>query len=186
VLTGVRPSTLRAKLYVLTAFARQLAPRDLADATRADAETFLTSRPLKPESRRAYRSALRGLYAWAADEGLIPADPTARIPAIRVPKAVPRPIIQVDLDRALSLGDSRMRAWLLLMALGGLPCIEVAGLRPEGTARTRACRKGQRGYGSERCGRVSASKSPTLDPPRGGDASRVPPAPSSDIARYLC
>jgi integrase len=130
VLSGVRPSTLKVKMYSLTAFAQSIAPRDLANATRADAETFLTSRPLKPETRRAYRSHLRGFYRWAFEEGLIGEDPTARIPAIRVPKGVPRPISQVDLDRALALGDATMRAWLLLMALGGLRCIEVAALRP--------------------------------------------------------
>lgn len=130
VLAGVRPTTLRAKMYVLTAFAASIAPRELVDATRADCETFLTNRPLKPESRRAYRSALRGLYMWAADEELIPVDPTARIPTVRVPRGTPRPISAADLDRALSLGDARMRAWLLLMALAGLRCIEVAALRP--------------------------------------------------------
>lgn len=43
---------------------------------------------------------------------------------------MPRPIGTADLERALALADRRMRAWLLLMALAGLRCMEVSGLRP--------------------------------------------------------
>jgi integrase/recombinase XerC len=57
-------------------------------------------------------------------------DPTAKVPAIRVPAGVPRPIPEGDLIRAVEQADVRMRAWLLLMALAGLRCVEVAGLRP--------------------------------------------------------
>jgi integrase len=128
-LAGYRPSTLRSKLYVLTAFSQQIAPRELEDANRFDVEEFL-SRSLKPESRRAYRSALRSFYMWAHDEGLVEADPTAKLPSIRVPKASPRPIGDAELSLALQRADPRMRAWLLLMALAGLRCIEIAGLLP--------------------------------------------------------
>jgi integrase/recombinase XerC len=131
VLSGVTPATLNTKMTTLHAFARTMAPRGLEDATRADCETFLTSRPLAPESRRAYRSTLRGLYTWAWEEGLVAEDVTARIPAVRVPRRAPRPMSQTDLDRALAGAGGRMKAWLMLMALGGLRCIEVSGLRPQ-------------------------------------------------------
>ena len=104
VLSGVTTATLVAKMICLTAFARTIAPRDLAEATRSDCETFLTSRPLKPESRRAYRSHLRGFFAWAWEEGMVAEDVTARIPAVRVPRRTPRPMSQPDLDRALAGG----------------------------------------------------------------------------------
>jgi integrase/recombinase XerC len=130
VLAGYSPRTLEARQHCLKAFARTIAPRDLAEATRADCETFLTSRPLKPESRRAYRSHLRGLYGWAYEEELIPANPMLRVPPVRVPKAGPRPISSADLVHALSRADARMFAWLALMSLAGLRCVEVAGLRP--------------------------------------------------------
>lgn len=129
-LAGLRPSTVSARLTCLRAFERTLVPRTVCEATRWDVEAYL-ARSLSPESRRAYRSHLRMFYAWALDEGLVEADPTAKLPPIRVPRGTPRPISEPDLTHALALADPRMRAWLLLMALGGLRCIEVAAFRPE-------------------------------------------------------
>lgn len=129
-LSGHRPATLRARSVTLKAFAANVAPRTLLEATREDMEAWL-SRPLAPASRRSYRATLRSFYVWAVDEGMLTADPSARIPTIRVPRSLPRPIGSADLERALATADRRMRAWLLLMALGGLRCLEVAGLRPQ-------------------------------------------------------
>lgn len=129
VLAGYRPATIRARLQVLSAFAGEVEPRQLTSATRADVEAFL-ARPLAAQSRRAYRSHLRAFYGWLLDEGTITDDPTARVPAVRVSRGVPRPLSEDDLHLALSQAAPRMRAWLLLMALAGLRCLEVSGLRP--------------------------------------------------------
>lgn len=128
-LAGYRPATLSARRACLTQFARHIAPTDLAVATRHHVEGFL-ARPLAPESRRAYRSHLRAFYKWCVEEGLVVEDPMTRVPAIRVPRAVPRPVTDEELTAALMRADARMRAWLFLMALAGLRCLEVAGLRP--------------------------------------------------------
>jgi integrase len=64
------------------------------------------------------------------EDGLLEVDPTARIPAVRVPRGLPRPVTDVELARLVAGADARMRAWLLLMALAGLRCLEVAYLRP--------------------------------------------------------
>ncbi len=53
-----------------------------------------------------------------------------KVPPIRVPRATPRPISDSDLALALSRADARMTSWLLLMALAGLRCLEVAALCP--------------------------------------------------------
>src|SRR5438105_4809621 len=129
VLSGARPKTIRDRGRVLTAFTRFLDGGDLLMATHRDAVAFL-ARPLAPESRRAYRSHLCGFYAWALDEHLVDVDPTDRLPAVRVPRGTPRPIEPEDLAHALARADARMRAWLLLMSLGGLRCLEVANLWP--------------------------------------------------------
>lgn len=128
-LAGYRPSTVTARMQVLTAFAREVEPRQLEAATRRDVEAFL-ARPLAPQSRRAYRSHLRAFYGWLIDEEDITVDPTAKIPAVRVPAGTPRPLSDDDLHLALTQAEPRMRAWLLLMALAGLRCMEVARLRP--------------------------------------------------------
>jgi integrase len=128
-LANYRPATIRAREICLVAFAATLEPHQLRDATREDVEAYL-SRPLAPESRRTYRSHLRAFYGWCVEEGYLQHDPTARIPAVRVKRGTPRPVPDADLLRALDLADRRMRAWLLLMSLAGLRCMEVAALRP--------------------------------------------------------
>ena len=128
-LAGLRPRSIKSRREVLQAFRHALAPRDLLDATKADVERFL-ARSLKPASRRCYLGHLRSFYTWAVEDGRTTNDPTARIPAIRVPAGTPRPIASDHLALALREATPRMRAWLLLMALEGLRCLEVAALRP--------------------------------------------------------
>lgn len=128
-LASYRPATVDLRRRVLVNFAATLAPRELADASRHDCEQFL-ARPLAPGSRRVYRSTLRHFYGWAVDEGLLGENPAGRIPPIRVRAGTPRPVSEPDLRRALARADTRTRAWLLLMSLAGLRCLEVAALRP--------------------------------------------------------
>lgn len=131
-LAGLRPSTIAARTICLRAYERSLAAHHVTVRTagRLEVEAYL-GRDLAPESRRAYRGHLRGFYAWAVDEGYVPADPTLKLPTIRIPRAVPRPIHSTDLRKAVENADPRMRAWLLLMAMAGLRCMEVSVLRPE-------------------------------------------------------
>lgn len=133
-LAGVRPTTIRCRAGVLDAVRRHL-KHSILTASREELETFL-ARPLSQESRRAYRSHLRCFYEWAVEESVIRTDPSRRIPAFRVPPTVPRPITGSDLDQAINSASGRMRAWLLLMALGGLRCCEVAALRPDDVMQT--------------------------------------------------
>lgn len=129
-LAGFRPRTVECREQVLRAFADTLGGRQLPDATRLDVEAYL-ARDLAAETRRAYLGHIRGWYAWALEEEYAASDPTIKLPAIRVARGVPRPINVEHLRRAVLAADSRQRAWLLLMALGGLRCMEVAGLRPQ-------------------------------------------------------
>lgn len=129
VLSNYRPATIRTHRAVLHNLDTYLRMRDLAAATRQDLIGFL-ARPLAPGSRRVYRSVVRLFYSWATEEGLVTTNPAEKLPSIRVNKGVPRPIDDVDLRHALSRADARTRAWLLLMALGGLRCLEVSGLAP--------------------------------------------------------
>jgi integrase len=136
-LASYRPATILSRRKCLTAFEHSLNGRSLTEATRADVEAFL-ARNLAPESRRCYRNHLRSLYSWAVEEGYMSTDPTEKIPPIRVPKAQPRPIPEADLSTALAHARPKMRAWLTLMSLAGLRCIEVAALRPQDVQDTAA------------------------------------------------
>lgn len=128
-LAGYRPKTITARSRCLLAFEQTISPEPAHRASRRQIEAYL-ARPLAPESRRAYRAHLRGFFLWCVDDGLITEDPTGKIPPIRVPRAVPRPISGESLALALDQAAPRMRAWLVLMALGGLRRAEVAYLRP--------------------------------------------------------
>lgn len=129
-LAGYRPRTVASREKVLRQFERTLAGRQIGEATRLDVEAFV-GRDLAAESRRAYLGHLRAFFRWALDEEYVPTDPTSKLPSIRVPRGGPRPIDATQLVLAVKYADPRMRAWLLLMALGGLRCMEVAGLRPQ-------------------------------------------------------
>ena len=127
-LQGMRPATLRARRTCLTSFAKTVP--DIHQATKADVERFL-GRPLAPASRRAYADCLKGFYRYLTAEGLRSDDPTEKLPRFREPRRLPRPITDDQLAVALAKADRRMRAWLLLMSLSGLRCMEVAALNPQ-------------------------------------------------------
>lgn len=127
-LAGYRPATVEARGRCLRAVAATV--DNLNTASREDLERYL-ARPLSQASRRAYSDHMRSFYGYLCEEGLREDDPTERLPRFRRVKGVPRPIGEADLRLALDAAEPRMYAWLLLMCMGGLRCMEVAGLRPK-------------------------------------------------------
>lgn len=81
-----------------------------------------------PGTRKGARSAVRGFYTWAVEAGLLDVDPSRRLPAVRVPVAVPHPAPEDVLGRALAVAEPDQRLMLLLGAYGGLRRAEIAGL----------------------------------------------------------
>jgi integrase len=130
-LAGYRDETIRTKRRMFGHLAATLHPKPIELATRLDLEAWLSRPELKATTRKAYRAHLRSYYRWLVEEGVRDDDPTYRIPPIRIPHALPRPIPTDDLALALKVAPPRMRAWLLLMCLAGLRCCEVARLHPD-------------------------------------------------------
>ena len=85
----------------------------------------------KPNTRRAYRSAIGSLYRHLLWVGAITVDPMQRVPTVRVPKGAPRPITGDQLARAMATANPRMQRWLLLAADAGLRRAEIAMLSPD-------------------------------------------------------
>lgn len=85
----------------------------------------------RPSTRSTMLSYLRAFYSWAHGEGLVDADPTLRIPGVKVPTAVPRPAARDDVAAMLRAADPRTRCMALLMVYAGLRCCEVAAFRHE-------------------------------------------------------
>lgn len=82
-------------------------------------------------SRYTWIAGLHVFFVWAVENGHMTEDPTATIPRPRLRRMLPRPIRTADLRVAVSSAGPMMRCWLLLAALQGLRCQEIAGVRRE-------------------------------------------------------
>lgn len=129
---GLKPETVRRRCDDVRSLARFAAPRSVLDATRDDVEAWLTRNPpLSAKTRYGYLSTVHVFFQWAIVEELAERDPTARIRRPKLRKYLPRPIPPADLEVALRAADARMRSFLVLGALEGLRCKEIAGLDRE-------------------------------------------------------
>lgn len=126
--TGAADTTILTRSRVLRRLNAEAG--DLLGLTKLEIVAWLA--PYGTASTRStVLSYVRAFYTWAHDEELIDADPTARIPAVKVPSAKPRPAPRDDIAAAMAATDERTRNMMRLMAYGGLRCCEVARFRPE-------------------------------------------------------
>lgn len=125
---GLRPRTIIERDRFLR---RVGALGPLLTLSTAELEDWLDAQQISLRSRKAYLSNLSAFYGWAVLAGYRDDDPTSRIVAPKVPRLLPRPMNDDDLDMALSLATPRMRAWLTLACYAGFRCMEIAGLRRE-------------------------------------------------------
>lgn len=123
---GLLCQTIRRRIDDLRGFARFVSPTPLLEATRDDVNLWLDSRPLSAKTRYNLLSTLGCFYRWAIVEGLVEVDPTSRIRRPKLRRYLPRPMGGNDLEVALAAASPRMRAWLLLGAMTGLRCKEIA------------------------------------------------------------
>lgn len=93
---------------------------------------WLASGDWAPRTRWTYHSALTAWFGWLQSQGHRADDPMALIGKPRRPRSVPRPISNRDLVRLLNVRVyRRTRAMILLAALQGLRCHEIAQVRGE-------------------------------------------------------
>lgn len=123
---GMRPRSIHRRRDVLRAFARHHG--SLLDATADDIYAWLEHTPIVARTTRNYLSSLSGFYAWAILIELTDHNPAGMIPKPKVPIGLPRPIRSDDLAFAVGQAPPTIKAWLLLAALAGLRCQEIAGL----------------------------------------------------------
>jgi len=118
----------RMVLRLLTAHAGRL----LLELTEDDLEAWqATLGMLALESRRAYVVQVRGYYRWAVQAKLLEHDPAECLVVPKVPRGLPRPMTEKDLEKALQRAPLRMRVWVELAAYGGARAAEIAGLSRE-------------------------------------------------------
>lgn len=135
----LRPTTISVRRYYLRKFAREVGFRE---ATEARLQEWL-SRPIQPQTRNTWIATIHGLYVFCNKRGyfervqeprtgyMVDFDPTAEMVKPKTRKGKPKPISDEDLARALKLADRKIRCWLLIGALCGARCQEIAGIRRE-------------------------------------------------------
>jgi integrase/recombinase XerC len=135
---NLSPHTRRAYLSDLRQFAQHAGPGFAPErATSLDVRGFLASLHGRrgPATLGRKLAALRAFYGWLLREGACRLDPTAGMPAPRLPKRLPRPL---PVDECMALIDAvpagpaqaslRDRALLELLYGAGLRVSELASL----------------------------------------------------------
>lgn len=120
---GVSPATLRGYLDTARAWERH-AGADPAAWTQDQAWEYLASPAWGARTRAAYRTRLRAYLTFCGRGDL-----AAELPAVRVPRGVPRPAAPELVAQALASADAATAALVALGALAGLRRSELAALR---------------------------------------------------------
>lgn len=129
---GAPATTIEQRVYQLRRFAAGHADLTPWQLTLDHLVLWLAAHDSwKPNTRRAYRGALRAFYAWAVAAGRIDRSPAAALPRVKATRGLPRPVAETVLRTALAAADDRARLILLLAAFGGLRRAEVARVRRE-------------------------------------------------------
>lgn len=128
--SGCTPATVEARAYQVGRAARELGGSP-ASLTSAQLVGWLGGQDWKPNTRRAYRGALRAFFAWAVAAGLVERSPAAALPVVKVPRAVPHPTPEASYRWAMRIADKRVRLAIMLAGAYGLRRGEVARCRRE-------------------------------------------------------
>lgn len=112
--------TRRLRAYHLRRFAQDHADVEPGTVTREQIVAWLAGHEWSAETRRSYRASLRRFFAWAHSAGLIDGDPTATLPTIRPPRALPRPAPDDAVADAVLGAPERTRLMIELIAATGM------------------------------------------------------------------
>lgn len=123
---GRSPGTIRLHLYRLEDLAKVATTP--ANVTVDQLVRLLSHDGWKPETRKSVRGSFRSFFMWAESSGRLRSDPTARLPAVRIPPAIARPAPEHVVHAAILAADQRVAFMMLLAAYAGLRAGEIASL----------------------------------------------------------
>jgi integrase/recombinase XerD len=138
---GLANLTLAAYRRDLKAFGNWLEQERkhrLDAAVAGDIEAYLAwrfARHTQPRSAARYTSAMKRFYRYLLRENLISADPTLNLDSPKLPRALPKTLTEVDVERLLDSADGntplglRDRAMLETLYATGLRVSELVGLK---------------------------------------------------------
>ncbi|HSH61999.1 MAG TPA: tyrosine-type recombinase/integrase [Acidimicrobiales bacterium] len=126
----IAPITARNIRTSLTSLGRVTGNRPVGRLSRSDIERWLATRQGKAAStRRSDLSEVKSFCRWLVRRRYIRVDPTAELPAIRIPRYLPRALPREKITKLIStLPDPRAVLMCLLMVQEGLRCGEVSVL----------------------------------------------------------
>ena len=126
--------TRNVRRRYLAKFSREVG---FTQATEQNITTWL-GRPLSAKTRGMWISTLNAFYVWAAKNHVFPKteigedfNPVAKISKPRQHARHPRPMPGDEVRKAIDNAEPMMKCWLLLAALAGCRCQEIAGVSRE-------------------------------------------------------
>lgn len=126
---GAPETTVGLRVYYIDRLSE--AHPDLLALGTEDLTAWIAGHTWKPNTRKTVRSALRSFYGWALITGRIRTSPAALLPAVRIPRGVPKPTPEDGYRLALASADARVTLAVRLAGQCGLRRAEVARSRRE-------------------------------------------------------
>lgn len=115
-----KPGTLKQRTHYIGMLAGMYRTRLPESLDADDLAAYVGQARWKAEARKSARATCRSFYGWLYLTRRIPWDPSAALPSIRVPRAVPRPVPLSAFADAVAQADARTRLILQLGRFEGM------------------------------------------------------------------
>lgn len=124
---GTPRTTIGLRRYYLLRLQRH--ERELLALTVDDLAAWQAGQGWSPNTRKSVRAALRSFYGWCVHSGYLDTSPAHLLPAVRVPRAKPKPTPERAYRAALASAGGRERLVIELAGRCGLRRGEIARAR---------------------------------------------------------
>lgn len=125
---GKPETTIELRRMQIAKIGRELGGLGPWEVNRMHLVEWLASKDWGAQTRRSYRTTLRGFYNWAVAFELVKDDPTRGLPAVSVMQGVPRPAPDARITAAMEAATPEVRLMIRLAASMGLRRGEISRL----------------------------------------------------------
>lgn len=121
------PRTVQSRKEILRRLHNDL-PFGLAYAATEELDGWLGSPGWSRWTRCTYAMHIRAFYRWATAAGVLDGDPSVDMARPKIPRCLPRPVTEQELQLALERSAEPWTTIILLASGAGLRASEIAGL----------------------------------------------------------